>query len=81
MSQEHDAIVSKTGGGLVMIGCDYGAEESVAIVMERRTDGSFIVHDMVKGKGLNEVLGGTSAARESDDRPTPSPTVADRHLA
>lgn len=62
----NEAWTSKTGGGLTIIGVDYGAESSVAVVMQRHADGSFTVVEEIKGKGLDEVNGRTSAAQKSD---------------
>lgn len=64
----NEAWTSKTGGGLTIIGVDYGAESSVAVVMQRHADGSFTVLDCVEGKGLDDLNTGTSAAQKSDGR-------------
>lgn len=64
----NEAWTSKTGGGLAIIGCDYGAKSSVAVVMKCHADGSFTVLDQVEGKGLGDLDRGTSEEQKSDGR-------------
>lgn len=61
-----ESWASKTGGGLVVIGCDYGAKSSIAIVMQHHADGSFTVLEQVEGRGLDELYRGTSVGQKSD---------------
>lgn len=63
----NEAFTSKTTGGLTIIGCDYGAKSSIAIVMRANADGSFTVIEEVEGKGLDDLDRSTSAERKSDD--------------
>lgn len=62
----NDPILSKTDGGLVVIGVDYGASKSIAVVMERNADGSWTILEEVEGRGLDELRPGTSAEQKSD---------------
>ncbi|HEV7352541.1 MAG TPA: hypothetical protein VGN74_05370 [Brevundimonas sp.] len=54
-SDEGEAITSKTGGGLHIIGVDYGRKASIGVVMQRNADGSWVVLEEISGRGLDDL--------------------------
>lgn len=39
----------------IFIGVDYGRKESFAAIMSKNEDGSWTLHDIITGKGLDDI--------------------------